>query len=259
MAYRVVSLVPCLTETVLALGGEVVQLVGCTEYCDLQAVEGTIGATVTRVGGPKTPDVAAIVESSPDLVLVDPEENRVEDARAMEAAGLELFVARVGGPEGVPDLLERLGRAMGCEPGEEPARLRAWLEGAATGAQGAARAVTLVWREPYITIGPGTYGAGVLRWLGIETVKLGVGAEDAAQYPRVSREQLEAAAPDLLVLPSEPYEFSQDDAREFERAFGGEGGNTRVVLVDGRDLFWYGVRTRSALTRLAGRLRHEGG
>ena len=40
-----------------------------------------------HVGGTKDPDVAAIVALAPDLVVVNDEENRREDADALEAQG----------------------------------------------------------------------------------------------------------------------------------------------------------------------------
>ena len=53
---RIVSLVPSTTETLFALGlGE--QVVGVTDFCVRPAV---MPAHVVRVGGTKTPDLAAI-------------------------------------------------------------------------------------------------------------------------------------------------------------------------------------------------------
>jgi len=67
-APRVVSLVPSATETLVALG---VAPIACTRFCDLNGV--------TTVGGTKRPDVRAIVELAPDLVVVNDEENRWDD------------------------------------------------------------------------------------------------------------------------------------------------------------------------------------
>ena len=52
-----------------------------------------------------------------------------------------------------------------------------------------------------------------------------------------------ALAPELVLLPSEPYEFGAADAEEVAAAFGG----SRVELVDGRALTWYGPRIPAAL------------
>src|SRR5207342_2210804 len=65
------------TETLLALG---VRPVACTRFCEQPGLP--------TVGGTKDPDVDAIVALAPDLVVVNDEENRREDADALAAAGV---------------------------------------------------------------------------------------------------------------------------------------------------------------------------
>ena len=64
----VVSLVPSVTETLIAWG---IEPVACTRFCERPEIE--------SVGGTKDPDVEAITALAPDLVIVDREENRLED------------------------------------------------------------------------------------------------------------------------------------------------------------------------------------
>ena len=81
---RVVSLCPSLTELVFDLGrGD--DLVGVTKFCVHPADK--LGA-IPKVGGTKDPDVERIAELEPDLVLLNEEENRVEDADALAAKGV---------------------------------------------------------------------------------------------------------------------------------------------------------------------------
>src|SRR6185369_5763935 len=77
---RVVSLVPSLTETLIALG---VPPVACTRFCEQP--------DLPHVGGTKNPDIDAIVALAPDLVFMDREDNRREDAEALEARGIEVL------------------------------------------------------------------------------------------------------------------------------------------------------------------------
>lgn len=111
---RIVSLVPSLTEAVAAtLPGA---LVGATDWCTHPA-----GLDVARVGGSKYPDLDRVVALRPDVALVNVEENREQDADALRAAGVELYVTY---PRTVDQALDELGRmltALGA-PGE-PARL----------------------------------------------------------------------------------------------------------------------------------------
>ena len=46
------------------------------------------------------------------------------------------------------------------------------------------------------------------------------------------------------------YDFGPEHAREIEREVGG----VPIAYVDGRDLFWWGIRTPPAANRLAGAL-----
>ncbi|MFD4940129.1 helical backbone metal receptor, partial [Streptomyces virginiae] len=81
---RIVSLVPSLTEAVAVSAPG--RLVGVTDWC---THPGDLGGAV-RVGGTKNPDVAAIAELRPDLVIANEEENRAPDLAALRAAGVEV-------------------------------------------------------------------------------------------------------------------------------------------------------------------------
>ena len=67
------------------------------------------------------------------------------------------------------------------------------------------------------------------------------------RYPETDLPTVRALAPDLVVLPSEPYPFRARHRAEVAAAVPA----ARIVLVDGRDLFWWGVRTPAAVARLA--------
>ena len=54
--------------------------IACTRFCEQPGIP--------TVGGTKNPDVAAIVDLAPDLVVVNDEENRREDHDALVAAGV---------------------------------------------------------------------------------------------------------------------------------------------------------------------------
>ena len=63
------------------------------------------------VGGTKNPDVAAISALKPDLVVLDKEENRAEDAAALEALGIPLEVLHITGVADVHPALTKLARS----------------------------------------------------------------------------------------------------------------------------------------------------
>ncbi len=226
MSPRVVSLVPSATETLATWG---VEPVGVTRFCERP--------DLPAVGGTKDPDLGAIVALAPDLVVVCREENRREDAEALVAAGVDLFVLDIDGVDDVaPGLGARAARVglAGGVPLGAPDR------GAVPVTR---RAFVPIWRRPWMSLSGSCYGASVLAHLGITTVF----ADHTDRYPEVTLEAAAAAAPDLVVAPSEPYPFGERHRAELERV-------APVVLVDGQDLFWWGVRTPAALDRLAAAL-----
>ena len=99
-----------------------------------------------------------------------------------------------------------------------------------------------IWRRPWMALGVPTYGSSVLAALGIENVFV------HSAYPEISLDEARALRPDLVLAPSEPYPFSERHRAELEAV-------APVCFVDGKDLFWWGARTRRALDRLEVALR----
>lgn len=69
----------------------------------------------------------------------------------------------------------------------------------------------------------------------------------AERYPKVPLAELLASGADLVVLPDEPYAFTQADGPD---AFPG----VDVALISGRHLTWYGPSLTSAPVVLASQL-----
>jgi ABC-type Fe3+-hydroxamate transport system substrate-binding protein len=217
-AMRIVSLVPSMTETLLAWG---IEPIACTRFCEQRDLR--------HVGGTKDPDLAAIVDLAPDLVIVDAEENRLEDHDALVERGIEVHTLRVRSVADVDAQLGALAARLGTR----------WEPVEATEASATTHAAFVpIWRRPWMALGAPTYGSSLLRALGIANV-----FDDAGAYPETSLEDASARHPDLVIAPSEPYPFAERHRDELATV-------ARPVFVDGRDLFWWGTRTRGALDRL---------
>ena len=236
---RIVSLVPSLTETVACSGG-VDRLVGITDWCTHPAV---VVAGVARVGGTKNPDVPAVVALGPDLVLANAEENRTADIDALRAAGLAVWVTA---PETVAAGVTSLGRLLAVSGLTEGGRgwyrdvVDAWPVVEAPGVR--RPAVCFIWRRPWMVLGRSTFAGDLLARLGCDNAF----GDAADRYPTVDLDDVRRRAPELVVLPDEPYRFGTDDGPE---AFAGWG--VPVALVSGRHLTWYGpslAEARSVLT-----------
>ena len=224
---QVVSLVPSITETLLAWS---VTPLACTRFCEQPQL--------LAVGGTKNPDIAAIVDLAPDLVLMDEEENRFEDAEALKERGIAVFSTAVRSVGDVQPALAALASAIGADaaladatavPAERPTLT--------------VRAFVPIWRRPYMTINRATYASSALECLGIENVF----AAATDRYPEILLAEAMARDPDVVLAPSEPYAFGAKHERELETV-------APVIFVDGQDLFWWGVRTPDALRRLAAQI-----
>jgi ABC-type Fe3+-hydroxamate transport system substrate-binding protein len=235
---RVVSLVPSLTESIAATAPGL--LVGATDWCTHPA-----GLDVARVRGTKNPDVAAVVALRPDLVVANAEENRDEDLAALRAAGLAVWVTAPRTlDEAFLSLAHMLSTACGVpRPSWLVAAERAWATSDDEVHTRRRRAFVPIWRRPWMCLGSGTFAGDVLGRLGVDHVY----ADDAQRYPRVALDDVRRRAPDLVVLPDEPYPFTTDEGRE---VFG--DWHIPVACVSGRHLTWYGpslVEARDLLAR----------
>jgi ABC-type Fe3+-hydroxamate transport system substrate-binding protein len=216
--------------------------VACTRFCEQP--------DLPTVGGTKNPDVEAIIGLEPDLVIVNDEENRIEDADALAAAGLRVHSMSPRSVAEVGPAVVALSDAVGVDAPAPfaPNDWERWLHEQRAVAPGVARRATvLVWRRPWMTTNADTYGSSLLELFGIENVFAGAGE----RYPETTLEESAARRADLVVLPSEPYPFKERHVDEVESVVRGAD----VRLVDGRDLFWWGIRTPDALPRLCEALR----
>jgi len=231
---RIVSLVPSLTELVWWFGfGEA--LVGRTTFCVEPAGE---IERVPRLGGTKNPKIDRIIELQPDLVLANKEENRREDVEALQAAGLEVLVTD---PNTVPEavaMIRDLGKRLGCRAKANVLAAAIEAELAVPAPARRPRVFVPIWREPLLALGSASYGHDLLERAGAENI-----FADRSRYPAVTREEVEARRPDLILLPDEPYPFGETDAAAWSAV-------APARVVDGKLLWWYGPRIPTALRTL---------
>ena len=203
------------------------------------------------------PDCDAIVDLRPDLVVMNAEENRREDFAALTAAGLHVLVTE---PKTVDDgvrLIATLGAAVGR--GDLGARFAAaqaaGVEEVRTRTHGrhAIAYFCPIWRKPWMAFNADTYAHDLLRAAGGRNVL----ADRAERYPVVTLEEVGAAAPEVVLLPDEPYRFTDRDVP----ALAPLGNRTpecgtwsapgAVHFVDGKALTWYGLRIADAVATFA--------
>ncbi len=270
----VVSLVPSMTESLfdLNLGG---RLLARTDYCIYPADQ---VQAVPTLGGTKNPDVQRLIDLKPDIVISNQEENRKEDVEALRAAGIPVWLTF---PRKVPDVFKLLWDVMYLfdETTMAP-RVRLieytydWVSNisAAKEADDPTTVFVPVWHEPLMTFNANTYMHDLLRVVGGTNVfaererryplKADLGQAEAyaeddprtagrdTRYPRVTLDEVQAAQPDVILLPSEPFHYSHEHLPRFQQLDVPAAHNKRIHLVDGSYLSWHGTRIAYALDTL---------
>jgi len=273
---RLVSLVPSITEVLFSFArGQ--QVVGITDYCTEPAAA---VATKTKIGGTKNPDLATILALRPELVFAVAEENRRQDVEQLAAAGVPVYVfAPLTVRHGL-DLLWRVADLVDCRSevmGQMQAIEQEYAETVAFVAHHQrVRVFCPIWKDPYMTINEDTYVHDVLRVCGGDNIfahrqrrfplaaDLGQQPEATGEryterdrrYPRITLEEMAALCPAVILLPDEPYVFSQADMADFT-AFPEVPAvrDGRIFLIDGKMVSWYGPRMGHSLRTLRALLR----
>ncbi|MGQ0603968.1 MAG: helical backbone metal receptor [Anaerolineales bacterium] len=273
---RVVSLVPSVTESLFDLGcGE--RVVGVTEYCVHPAAR---VSGLPKIGGTKNPDLGAIKALQPDLIIANQEENRKEDVEALRAEGFNVWVTfpcTVAQTfEHLWDLIRLFDVPHMSQAIDAMERVYEWAARAAEDNPGISVFVP-IWREPkgtdsprwWMTLNRETYVHDLLRACGGANVfadrvrryplaaDLGEAPpvepspEHDTRYPRVTPAEVAARVPEVILLPSEPYPFTEADRAAFDsqpEILAVQ--HRRIHLVDGTLLTWPGTRVGRALSEL---------
>jgi ABC-type Fe3+-hydroxamate transport system substrate-binding protein len=232
-----------------------------------------------RLGGPKNPRVAEILALRPDLVLANWEENTRHTVEALQAAGVPVWVTLPLSVRETVELLHTLATLFRSPAADLRIRmLDLTLDWAINAAQmhPRVRYFCPIWHETthtgqpwWMTFNRRTYCHDLLEVCGGENIfagrerrypldaDLGLSEPRPApqrdtRYPRVSLSEIIAAQPDVVLLPDDPYQFSDDEGEQLtdwlsETPAVREG---RVHRVDGSLVTWAGTRVARALQEL---------
>jgi iron complex transport system substrate-binding protein len=272
---RVVSLVPSLTESMFELGfGS--SVVAITDFCTQPA---EVLSGLPRLGGPKNPNIQSIIELQPDLVLLNQEENTRQTVEALQEAEMPIWVTF---PRTIRAALDILWTLAGIYQSPTAAarvetieRAVKWNELALEEGQ-SIRYFCPIWQESteaglrwWMTFNQDTYAADVLRVVGGINVfserrrryplaaDLGLVEEQDpnhadTRYPRVTLEEILLAEPEVILLPDEPYNFTEADQEVICRLLKDTPACRceRVYRVEGSLITWHGTRLARAITEL---------
>ena len=272
---RVISLVPSLTESLFDLGfGE--SLVGISDYCThpLEEVK-----ALPRLGGTKNPKIEEIIALKPDLILLNQEENSRQAVEAFLEASMPVWITF---PRNIRAALDTLWTLAGIYQSpmagarvETIERAVKWTELALEN-ESPTRYFCPIWKgqaadglQWWMTFNQDTYAADVLRVVGGVNVFAGrmrrypleadlgqVAEEDPGtadtRYPRVTLDEIQRAQPELILLPDEPFNFTEKDKDELLQLLGDTpaGRQGRIQQVKGNLITWHGTRLAHAMAEL---------
>ena len=249
---RVVSMVPSWTETLIAAG---VDVVGRTSFC-VHPAEVVQGIEVG--GGTKNVRWDKVRALQPDLIVLDREENprsmadeapvpwiathitNVDDV----APALDVFEKRFGRPE----FGEMAGRWRQVCASLKKKTLPGWkdlpgvIQWIREPSSSVDQCLYLIWREPWMAAGPGTFIKSMLRLVGLGERLVPL----TEKYPKINPAKFDRRRT-LLLCASEPYPFARHLEALRELGFA-------AVLVNGESYSWFGIRALRFLEHVKDKL-----
>lgn len=221
-------MVPSWTETLLEAG---VEVVGRTRFC-IHAPSG-----IPRVGGTKDWKLSKLLALKPDLLVLDREENPQFMA---EDSGLPVWASHVRSIDDLAPQLRELAEVARCprlldyaarwqNVAQSCLRGNDWpgvVEWGRRPSGPVDSVVYVIWRDPWMAVGPETFIGSVLRKVGYRVYPF------AEKYPSLTEFPLNS----LLLFSSEPFPF-------LRKRQGLEELGLPYAFVNGESFSWFGVRT----------------
>jgi ABC-type Fe3+-hydroxamate transport system substrate-binding protein len=232
---RIVSLVPSQTELLYDLGLRE-EVSGITKFC---IHPGEWFRTKPRIGGTKKINFEKIVALNPDLIIGNKEENdqlQVEELMNRYA----VWMSDIKNLDDAIVMIESVGQLVAKK--NEALKISADIKSKFNTLKPQdfseqPSVVYLIWKDPMITVGNDTFIHDMLSRCGLKNV-----FSHQTRYPELTKEELGALEPDLILLSSEPYPFKEKHRVEFQSLF----PETKVLLADGEMFSWYGSRLSKA-------------
>jgi ABC-type Fe3+-hydroxamate transport system substrate-binding protein len=257
---RVVSLVPSLTDSMVALGlGRF--LVGATDLCPLPDSL----AGIKRVGKPECVRSADIISLRPELVMASGEQNSQAQIDELQQSGLRMWVTF---PRTVRQAVSDLRDLVLMYASETALQSVVWLDRSVDWLEGSRpekrfrvfcprkRKGPADHPAGWETVNGDTYAGDLLSLCGAENIFAG---KETGRYPLVTPEEVMAAAPEVILLPEAPFPFSQEDGEAITKMLPDIPAvkTGRIIRIDGRIIFWPGTKLGEAIQRLPDLLRSQ--
>lgn len=244
--FRIVSLVPSLTELLLDLGLRE-HLVGRTGFC---VHPRELVRDIPKIGGTKDVKLERVRALRPSHVIVNVDENELPTVEALREFVPNVVVTHPQAPADNLALYRLLGGLFDREAaaGRLCAELQRELDACRAIDWPPETVLYLIWRDPWMTVAVDTYIARTLALVGWHVPHGPGGERGAARYPALDDLNKEVARVDRVLLSTEPFMFRARHLDELRARFPGKP----IELIDGEMTSWYGSRARQGLGWLRG-------
>lgn len=230
---RIISLVPSQTELLHHLGLQE-EVIGITRFCIYPEVW---FRNKTRIGGTKQVRLDRIAALQPDLIIGNKEENERSQIEAL-MADFPVWMSDIFNLSDSLTMIEAVGALV--DRTEKAKQLTEQIAGRFQSFEekvqrkNITRVAYLIWDQPMMVAGSPTFIDDLLQRCGWENAFL----NREERYPEVTVEELQLAAPELILLSSEPYPFREKHLQKLQKLC----PKATILLVDGELFSWYGSR-----------------
>ncbi len=237
-AKRIISLVPSLTELLsyLSLDEEVI---GITKFC---VHPEKWFRSKTKVGGTKNINTEIIHELGPDLIIANKEENVKEQIEGLSRSYNVLLTDINDLDTAITGILQIGKLTSRVDKSEKLAidiKERFINFALASPDETKANAAYLIWSNPYMAAGGGTFIDDMMQYCGLRNVFFHI-----ERYPVITLVDIKECECKFLLLSSEPYPFRKKHIDEIKVIL----PEMEIMLVDGEMFSWYGSRLLKAAT-----------
>ncbi|MFZ4544886.1 MAG: helical backbone metal receptor [Saprospiraceae bacterium] len=226
--YRLLSVVPSITELLFDLGLQD-HLVGRTKFCVHPQPE---VRTLPIIGGTKNLKIEKITKLKPNLIITNIEENTKGDIETLSKHS-EIWLTNIKTLQDNFDLISKAGQIFDRDRQANEIIEKSKITISTLSRPIKKRALYLIWREPYMTIGADTYIHDMMAVLGYDNI-----FSHSTRYPVVDLQNIDPRSLDVILLSSEPYPFKDKHIHEIQKLF----PHIEVNLVNGELFSWYGSR-----------------
>jgi len=231
---RIISLVPSQTELLWGLGLDN-EVVGITKFCIHPE---SWFKTKSKIGGTKQLNLEKIAALEPDLIIGNKEENNKEQIEWLSNR-YPVWMSDINTLADALNMIQSIGALSGtlnkaekiCQEIEENFNS---LE--RPNDYQPKKCLYLIWDKPFMAAGKKTFINEMMQFAGFQN---SLGNEDRfSRYPELSEQLIEDLKPEVILLSSEPFPFTNKHLANFQLRF----PDKKIYLVDGEMFSWYGSR-----------------